>query len=881
MGGSIDTIAGTSGRKRSRVLVVDDEPEVLVALEDVLSDDYDVLKASSPALALNVLDRERDIAVVMSDQRMPGMTGDELLTRWRASSDATRVMVTGYAELSAVIRAVNNGNIFAYVTKPWDRNELRMTVNKCVEHFELLRELARERQLLEDLMDNVPDAIYFKDRNLKFEHVNRAYAERLALRDVAAVHGKRLEELGVPPELAESFERSETEVIAEGKAVNDLVRELQTPSGRRFFSTTLAPIRGHGAVVEGLVGISRDVTARQETERALRRLTRVRTVLGAVNAAIVRVKDRVTLMKESCRIAVEDGGLLGAGLYLAPAGAVTATDAVAHGAPSELLWELAKGNGIAPDAESSVTEIDPKRPRIVNDLRPLSDRFPADQILRRGGKSLGVFPLVVHGSVVGSFVLVAPQEQFFDSEEVRLLSELADNIGFAFDHLEKSARLDFLAYYDELTGLPKRSLLTDRLNQLLPGRLRGDGALAVLLVDVSRFRQVNDTLGRSAGDELLVQIAARLTGVLRERDTLARFDSNAFALVLTEPGDEPELALFIERDILASLTPPFMVRDTELRIAARVGVALFPSDAPDAEGLVRNAEAALADARAKAQPYLFYAPSMNARLGEKLSLETRLRRALEEEQFLLHYQPKVELKTGAIVGLEALIRWKDPERGLVSPAEFIPVLEDTGLILDVGGWVLDRAAAQYESWVREGLAPPRIAVNVSALQLSQRRFVRTVEQMLERHPSARGGIDLELTESVLMEDLAGNIDKMRAVKEQGVCIAVDDFGTGYSSLGYLSRLPIDALKVDRSFVIRMVDDAQDMTIVTTIISLAHSLDLKVIAEGVETADQARLLKLVKCDQIQGYLVGRPQPSDVVATQFGARKRSWPPTDPAS
>jgi diguanylate cyclase (GGDEF)-like protein len=403
----------------------------------------------------------------------------------------------------------------------------------------------------------------------------------------------------------------------------------------------------------------------------------------------------------------------------------------------------------------------------------------------------------------------------------------------------------------------------------------------VLLVDVSRFRQVNDTLGRSAGDELLVQIAARLTGVLRERDTLARFDSNAFALVLTEPGDEPELALFIERDILASLTPPFMVRDTELRIAARVGVALFPSDATDAEGLVRNAEAALANARAKAQPYLFYAPSMNARLGEKLSLETRLRRALGEEQFLLHYQPKVELKTGAIVGLEALIRWKDPERGLVPPAEFIPVLEDTGLILDVGAWVLDRAAAQYASWVREGLAPPRIAVNVSALQLSQRRFVRTVEQMLERHPSARGGIDLELTESVLMEDLAGNIDKMRAVKQQGVCIAVDDFGTGYSSLGYLSRLPIDALKVDRSFVIRMVDDPQDMTIVTTIISLAHSLDLKVIAEGVETADQARLLKLVKCDQIQGYLVGRPQPSELVATHFGAQKPSRPPPDPGS
>jgi diguanylate cyclase (GGDEF)-like protein/PAS domain S-box-containing protein len=879
MGGTTEFSARSSGRsRRSRVLVVDDEPEVLVALEDVLSDDHEVLKASSPERALTVLEREHDVAVVMSDQRMPGMTGDELLTRLRESSDATRVMVTGYAELGAVIRAVNNGNIFAYVTKPWDSNELRMTVNKSVEHFELLRELARERQLLEDLMDNVPDAIYFKDRELRFQHLNRAYAERMALADGVDALGKRLRDLGVHPELAADFERSEREVIAQGRAVNDLVRELETPAGRRFYSTTLAPIRGLGDSVQGLVGISRDVTVRHETERALRRLTRVRTVLGAVNAAIVRVRDRVTLMRETCRIAVEDGGLLAAGLFLTKGEDGTVTDGVAHGASNETLWQLVAEDASRSEASNGASG-GAVPPRIVNDLPGVVDDASVAAIVRAGGKSLGMFPLVVDSAVVGHFVLVAPQPQFFDSEEARLLRELTDNIVFAFDHLEKSARLDFLAYYDELTGLPKRSLLTDRLNQLLPGRLKGDGALAVLLVDVSRFRQVNDTLGRSGGDELLVQIAARLTGFLGQRDTLARFDSNAFALVLTEPGEEPELATFVEREILSSLTPPFVVRDTELRIAARVGVAMFPSDATDADELIRNAEAALANARAKAQPYLFYAPSMNARLAEKLSLETRLRRALEEEQFLLHYQPKVELKSGAIVGLEALIRWKDPERGLVSPVEFIPVLEETGLILDVGAWVLDRAASQYESWVADGLSPPRIAVNVSALQLAQRRFVRTVEQVLERRSSARGGIDLELTESVLMEDLAGNIEKMRALKEQGVCIAIDDFGTGYSSLGYLSRLPIDALKVDRSFVIRMVDDPQDMTIVTTIISLAHSLDLKVIAEGVETADQARLLKLVKCDQIQGYLIGRPQPPSDVATQFGARKRTWPPSDP--
>jgi diguanylate cyclase (GGDEF)-like protein/PAS domain S-box-containing protein len=862
---------------KSRVLVVDDEPQILTALEDTLGDEYEVLTATTPVLALRRLENEKDIAVVISDQRMPGMTGDELLSLLADLSDATRVMVTGYSEISAVIRAVNSGRIFAYVTKPWQVPDLRITVKKSVEHFVLMRKLARERQLLEDLMSNIPDAIYFKDRELRFERINQALASRIALDDAALAIGKRLGELGVVPEVASAVERAEALVVAEARASTNVLSSIEGPGGRRFYSTTVAPVMAPGGGVQGLVGVSRDVTEREETERALERLTHVRTILGAVNAAIVRVKDKDELVRESCRIAVDDGGLLGSSILLMDRERGMVTNVASHGRTGLLSKFVDAWTGVDADGVwNRATIVKSHRPVVMNHLRAGDDRPWAGEVVAAGGQSAALFPLLNDGRLVGVFVLVSAQPQFFDAEEVRLLSELADNIASALDHVEKRALLDFLAYYDELTNLPKRELLLDRLHQLLPARAARGEALALLLVDVSRFRHVNETLGRLAGDELLVQLSKRLAAIVADGDTLARFDGNAFAFLVTSAGDEAKLSSWIDKTLLAALAKPVVIRGTELRVTVRVGVALSPNDASDADGLVRNAEAALASAGTVGRNCAFYEPSMNARMGDKLTLEMRLRRALEEREFLLHYQPKVDLRNGGVVGLEALIRWHDPERGLVSPAQFIPILEETGLILDVGNWVLETATAQYVSWLEQGVSPPRIAVNVSSIQLSQPDFADVVERVLERYPRARGGLDLELTESVLMDDFGGNIEKLRALKRAGVRVAIDDFGTGYSSLGYLSRLPLDALKIDRSFVMRMTEDPQEMTIITTIISLAHSLDLGVVAEGVETADQARLLRLVRCDEIQGYLVGRPQPASEVVTQFRTSKATWPP-----
>jgi EAL domain-containing protein (putative c-di-GMP-specific phosphodiesterase class I) len=338
------------------------------------------------------------------------------------------------------------------------------------------------------------------------------------------------------------------------------------------------------------------------------------------------------------------------------------------------------------------------------------------------------------------------------------------------------------------------------------------------------------------------------------------------------------VAHLVGNAILPALKESFTVLGTELRIAAKVGIALFPSDGASAEAVVASAEAALKSAKQGVAGYLFFTPSMQERMAERLTLETKLRRAVDAREFELHYQPKVDLRSGRVVGLEALMRWRDAELGSVSPVQFIPLLEETCLIRDAGRWALQEAAAQYERWLAAGVHPPRIAVNVSAIQLAAPDLMQTLHDC----PGACDSIDLEITEGVFVKDLAGSVAKLEGARALGLKVSIDDFGTGYSSLGYLSRLPIDALKIDRSFIINMATDPQETTIVNAIISLAHSMDLKVIAEGVETLDQARLLRLLRCDQIQGYLVSRALPADEVVRLLGTRFQfSTPREEPSS
>jgi diguanylate cyclase (GGDEF)-like protein len=473
---------------------------------------------------------------------------------------------------------------------------------------------------------------------------------------------------------------------------------------------------------------------------------------------------------------------------------------------------------------------------------------------------MAILPLLVSGDAVGVLALYAGEVGFFDGDEMKLLRELAGDISFALEHIEKTEKLDYLAYYDELTGIANRSLFLQRLEERLLAERGSERRVAVTVIDIERLAAINDAFGRQAGEQLLQQVADRLKRVRGDATRLARVGAECFAVLSAGVENENDVARMTEHKLGACFEQPFRIADQELRIPARVGIALYPNDAGDAENLLRCAEAALKKARDTGERYLFFTPNMTERIAERLSLENKLRRALEKDEFVLHYQPKVDLVSRDIKSVEALIRWRSPELGLVPPMEFIPLLEETGLILEVGTWALKRAARDHRGWVQAGLRAPRVAVNVSPLQLRQRDFVGVVEQAIIEGV-APTGIDLEITESLIMKDIQGNIEKLNAIRGLGVGIAIDDFGTGYSSLAYLAMLPVETLKIDRAFIVKMTQEPNASMLVQTMISLAHSLRLKVVAEGVETEEQANLLRLLRCDQMQGYLFSKPLPAE--------------------
>ena len=395
----------------------------------------------------------------------------------------------------------------------------------------------------------------------------------------------------------------------------------------------------------------------------------------------------------------------------------------------------------------------------------------------------------------------------------------------------------------------------------------GGHKLALFLIDLERFKNINDSLGRPAGDALLKQVAEWLTRNAGDANLLARVGADHFAVVLPEVKQEGDVARLLEKTIGRFLEHPFRLNDAVFRIAAKVGIALFPDDGADADTLFRNAEAALKKAKASGDRYLFYTQKMTETVAGKLTLENQLRQALDNEEFVLHYQPKVNLASGKLTGAEALIRWNDPRTGLVPPGRFIPILEETGLIYEVGRWALRKAIEDYLRWRAAGLPAVRIAVNVSPLQLRNRGFIAEIEQAIGIDAHAAAGLELEITESLIMEDVKHSIASLQAIRAMGVTIAIDDFGTGFSSLSYLSKLPVDTLKIDRSFVIDMTAGPEGLALVSTIINLAHSLKLKVVAEGVETEEQSRLLRLLNCDEMQGYLFSKPVPAEIFEAKF--------------
>ena len=423
------------------------------------------------------------------------------------------------------------------------------------------------------------------------------------------------------------------------------------------------------------------------------------------------------------------------------------------------------------------------------------------------------------------------------------------------------ARLNALANYDPLTSLPNRALFHQRLQRSLLHAQRFNDGLAVLIIDLDRFKDVNDTLGHGAGDRLLQAVAGRLKGCLRDVDTLARLGGDEFA-VLLEKVTETRIVGNVARKLLKAIAELLMLDDQEYHITASIGISTYPADGSDGMTMLKNADIAMYRAKARGKNNSqFYAAAMNTHSMARLSLEIGLRHALERGEFLLHYQPKVDIASGRITGMEALLRWMRPESGMVSPADFIPLAEETGLIVPIGAWVLAAACERNRAWQRQGMPPLRVAVNLSARQFVQASLVSDVARVLDASGLAPGWLELEITESMVMDNPERAIQTLRQLKSMGIALAIDDFGTGYSSLGYLKRFPIDTIKIDRSFIKDIPGNRDDATITRTIIDMTHNLRHKVVAEGVETLAQLNFLREHGCDEMQGYYFSRPLAED--------------------
>ncbi len=476
-------------------------------------------------------------------------------------------------------------------------------------------------------------------------------------------------------------------------------------------------------------------------------------------------------------------------------------------------------------------------------------------------------PIQAESGVYGALLVGSPGEGAFDAEDVSFAEAIAHVLSAAVRRHQTQTRLAYMAEFDALTGLPNRNLLHDRLTQSVVQARRRQRQGAVLFIDLDRFKLVNDTLGHHVGDRLIAEVGRRLRQCVRVDDTVGRVSGDEYGVVLAELAQADDAALVAQK-ILDALARPFDLGGNEAYVTASIGISVFPADGGDAETLLKNADMAMYRAKERTRnAYCFFTAEMNQRSVAKLQLNTDLRHAMERNEFVLYYQPKIDLADGHMHGVEALLRWNHPQRGMVSPGEFIPALEDSGLILRVGEWVLAEAAAQLRRWQRDGLELPPVAVNLSAKQFRQRDLDALIRRTLSTAGVPASLIELEITESCLMEDPEDAVRLLASLRGAGLRISVDDFGTGYSSLSYLTRLPLNALKIDRSFVRDAVSSGEAASIVRAIIDMAHNLSFTVIAEGVETTEQMAFLRRHGCDLGQGYLFDRPMPAARLAERL--------------
>jgi diguanylate cyclase (GGDEF)-like protein/PAS domain S-box-containing protein len=783
----------------------------------------------------------RDIGadLILSDFSLPRFSGLRALElAVQHAPDIPFIFVSGTIGEERAINALRSGAT-DYVLKS-NLSRLAATVKRALREASLKRTQRESEQQLRATVETSQDWIWETDVDGRFRFSSASVATILGFEPQSLI-GCDFRALLAEPDHAAS-------ALLPAAAQNQLTGAVacwRTAGGElRWLERNVVAILDDAGLRIGYRGADRDITQRREQEERLRRLTRSYRMLSSTSSAILRLHNQGDLLHEVCRIAVDQGGFQRVTIALIDPGASSIRIRASAGADP--------ANGVFPEYGVAAV-LQSGTPVVVNDMNAQEQHY-------YGYPAMAVLPLLIDGTGVGVVTLLSNQRQIFDEAELAVLLEMTANLGFALQYQQKDAAVQFLSYFDSLTGLAKRPLFCERLTRFVANQPLKESHPLVIAFDVKKLGAINDTFGRYVGDRLLERIAARLRQHYEDPDCLAYLGGGTFAIMLAPAGHMDEATRQSQAAVAQFFAEPFLIDDQQLRLSVRSGLALYPHDAASADALVQNAEAALKAAQEDNEKHMLYSLVTRRPTTRSMALEARLAGALDRGEFLLHYQPKISLATGRIVGFEALLRWDDLQEGLVPPSVFIPLLEQSSAIVDVGEWVLQQASRDVRLWSATDLAAVRVAVNVSPLQLRRRDFVERVLRAIEPAIRQPAGIDIEITESMLMQDIELSIEKLGRLREAGVGIAIDDFGTGYSSLRLLARLPVDTLKIDRSFVQGMGDDASTLTLISTIVSLGRSFHMQTVAEGVETAGQFQMLRRIDCDQAQGYLFARPAPA---------------------
>ncbi len=748
-------------------------------------------------------------------------------------------------------------------------------IGQLIREFNLLVEdrqrqetaLADSERLLSSLIESAPYAVFVQTRG-RFVFANPA-----ALQLFGAATKEEL--LGQP--VLDCVHADFQAVAAERIRLLNIERQSIPPSEVRYLrldgttvdvEATAVPFRYHNE--NGALIFARDIKERKSAEQTQKKLNRALRLLSDCNMALVHAEREQNLLDEICRLIVVNGGYLVAWVGYAQDDAEKSVKAVSQFGldieeieSARISWgDNVRGHGTVG------TAIRTAQIQINRNLPVNPAMAPWRELTTRHGSQASIaLPLIIDGKSFGVVNIHSTDPDSFAADEVQLLQELTTDLAFGIATLRTRTqreaaeeKLAFLAYHDPLTHLPNRVLLRDRFDRAVTSAEREQSGVALMVLDLDNFKRVNDSLGHDVGDQLLLRVVERLQGCIRESDTISRQGGDEFVVLLNDVRDSLS-ASRVAQAILDAIAEPFEIGNHSFTTSFSIGISLYPSDGRDFDTLLKHADAALYHAKDNGRDtYHFFAGTMNVDALARMQLHSNLRNAVKNREFLLHYQPQIDIASGAIAGVEALVRWQRPDEGLIAPGRFIPLAEESGLIVQIGEWVLNEACRQMKAWIDDGRHPLVIAVNLSAQQFKRGDIVDTVARALDSSGLPPHLLELELTESILLQDTDSVMATLHKLKKLGVQLSIDDFGTGYSSLAYLKRLAVDKLKIDQSFVRDLSDDKDDAAIIKAVIQLGQALQLCVIAEGVETHEQLDFLRRHGCDQAQGYLIARPLPA---------------------